>query len=86
MDFSNKYFNSTEPWNVIKENKKQCEELCYQFLILITNINILLNPFIPNGTNQVANWIGLDITKYDFTELQSLSLKEFNPLYSRILE
>lgn len=85
VDFSNKYFNSTEPWNVIKENKNQCEELCYQFLILITNINILLNPFVPKGTNQVANWIGLDITKYDFVEPQSLSLKEFNPLYSRII-
>ena len=86
VDFSNKYFNLTEPWKLIKENNQQCEELCYQYLTLIANISILLNPFIPKGTSKVANWIGLDITKYDFTELQSLSLKEFNPLYSRILE
>ena len=84
VDYSNKYFNTTEPWKVIKEDKKHGEELCYQYLTLIANISILLNPFIPNGTKRVADWIGIGIKKYNFIEIDNVELEEFKPLYERI--
>lgn len=84
VDFSNKYFNTTEPWKVIQENRINCENLCYQYLSLIVNISILLNPFIPSGTNKVAKWLNINIQKYDFQEIDTVNIGEFNPLYSRI--
>ena len=86
VDYSNKYFNATEPWKVVKEDRSQCEELCYQYLTLIANVSILLNPFIPNGANRVADWLGIDIKNYDYYEISNVELKEFKPLYSRIIE
>lgn len=86
VDYSNKYFNTTEPWKVIREDKIKCEELCYQYLILIANISILFYPFIPKGTNKVANWIGIVIQSYNFYEVQNTVLKEFNKLYERIAD
>lgn len=86
VDYSNKYFNITEPWKVVKEDKNHCEELCYQYLTLIVNLSILLNPFIPNGTDKVASWIGIEIKKYDFYEISNIILQDFKPLYSRIVD
>ena len=86
VDFSNKYFNTTEPWNVIKLNESKCEELCYQYLTLIANLCVLLNPFTPKGTNKVASWIGTDIKSFNLTKIPQIELKDFQPLYSRITD
>lgn len=85
VDYSNRYFNLSLPWVVIKENVDYCEKLCYQYLSLIANLTILFNPFIPRGTFKVADWIGINIDKYDFYDLGETSLKEFAPLYTRIV-
>ena len=84
VDYSNKFFNSTEPWKLVKEDKGKCERLCYQYLILIANIIVLLNPFIPKGTSKVAKWIGIEIKKYEPVKLQKVQIEEFRPLYERI--
>ena len=84
VDFSNKYFNNSEPWNIYKQDKLKCESLCYSYLTLIYNISILLNPIIPNGTEKVLNWLGLKINKYNFSELKGVKIKDFYPLYVRI--
>ena len=85
VDYANRYFNDTVPWKLINENKIQCEELCYQYLSLIANLTILLNPFIPKGTSKVAEWIGLKIDKYEFVNIGKIELTEFYPLYTRIV-
>ena len=39
VDFANKYFDKTEPWKVIKEDRNKAEELCYNYLQLIVNFD-----------------------------------------------
>ncbi|MBE7076639.1 MAG: methionine--tRNA ligase [Clostridiales bacterium] len=84
VDFSNKYFNETEPWNAFKINEEKCKNLCYQYLSLILNLAILLNPFIPKSSNQVLNWLDTKLERYQTNELSDVEILEFNPLYSRI--
>lgn len=84
IDYSNKFFNITEPWKIVNEDKSKCEELCYNYLTLIANICILLNPFIPTGTKKLAHFIGIKINNYNFYELNSINLQDFYPLYARI--
>ena len=86
VDYSNKYFDSTEPWKIIKQDALKCEDLCYQYLALIANLSILFNPFIPSGSSKVADWIGIEIKNYDFYQIEDIELGDFQPLYIRITE
>ena len=86
VNFANKYFNQTEPWRVIKENKEEAEKLCYNYLSLILNLAILLNPIIPTGSNKVLEWLHIKDFSYQFTELKTIEIFEFYPLYQRIIE
>lgn len=84
VNFSNRFFNETEPWKVFKIDHERTEELCFQYLNLILNITILLNPIIPAGTNKIFKWLGLKKFAYNYTELQEFSIGEFEVLYQRI--
>ena len=84
VDYSNKLFDATQPWKVFKEDKKECERLCFQYLTLISNICILLNPFIPTGTTKVANWLGVEINKFEIYIPKNIEFDFFEPLYERI--
>ena len=84
VDYANKFFDSTQPWNVYKEDKIKCEELCYQYLSIIANVAILLNPFTPKGCSKVLNWINLKLDKYTFIYPNKFTINEFSPLYERI--
>ena len=84
VDFSNKFFNETQPWNVLKTDKKGCEKLCYQYLTLIANLAILLNPFIPKGSEKVLFWLNVELKEYGFKKLNNTFITDFAPLYTRI--
>lgn len=86
VDFSNKYFNDTEPWKIIKNDYNKAENFCYQYLNLVANLSVLLNPYIPSGTNKVANWLNIKIDSYQYKELDNVNVNDFETLYKRINE
>ena len=86
VDFSNKYFDITEPWKVVKSDITSANDLCYNYLTLIANIAILFNPIIPRGTNKVLNWLKVVPTKYNYHQLGTIEISDFQPLYKRIEE
>ena len=46
VDYSNKYFDTTEPWKVVKTDLENTNRLCYDYLNLIVNICIFIkNPY-----------------------------------------
>lgn len=84
VSYSNKYFDETTPWIVVKNNPEVAEQLCYNYLTLIANIAILLNPIIPTGTNKVLKWLNINTFSYKFTNLNCTTISAFQPLYTRI--
>ena len=84
VDYANKFIDTTEPWKIFKTNNTACEELCYNFLTLIANIALLLNPIIPNSSARVLNWLHANPNVYDYFEIDYVDLNEFEVLYTRI--
>ncbi len=49
----NVYFQSEEPWNLIKNDKERCENVLFLCTSLCKTISILLEPYLPNFSKQV---------------------------------
>lgn len=58
----NRYINETEPW---KLSGKQLEEVLYNLLESIRLISILLYPFIPETSENIATRLGSKISSLD---------------------
>ena len=84
VDFANKYFNNTEPWNVLKQDESKCKNLCYQYLTIIANIAILINPFTPKGSEKVLSWLNINNISYSFKLLENTQINLFEQLYKKI--
>lgn len=85
IDFANKYFDQTKPWQIIKEDSLKCEQLCYEYITIIANVSVLLNPIIPQGTGRVLDWLNIKNYSFYYFEPNQLNLTSFEPLYSRII-
>lgn len=85
ISFSNKFLQKTEPWSILKINKKEAENLCYQYIVLISNINILLSPFIPKCSNKISNWLNYNISDYSIYIPDRINIDSFNILWERII-
>lgn len=66
---ANNYFQSNEPWKLIKENKEECDKIISSLSYLIVKITILLNPVMPKLTKEVLNLYNVkeyNLNKLDF--------------------
>lgn len=58
--FGNKYFDSNEPWRTRNLNHEACENTLYNCAQIITNLAILLNPFLPFSSSKIFAWLNID--------------------------
>lgn len=56
--FGNSYFQSAEPWHLIKEDKKKCQEILKNCIQLIKALSIFLDPVMPDKMGILWNQIG----------------------------
>ena len=54
---SNKYFNDTEPWKVIKEDKERCGTIINTCLQLVHSFAILFEPVLPFTSAKILNML-----------------------------
>lgn len=57
--FGNKYFNDSKVWEVIKEDKQKAGEIIFNCIQIINALSILLNPFMPDFSDQIRAQFGL---------------------------
>ena len=84
VNFSNKYFDETKPWIVFNENKQKCEELLYDYLVLITNISILFLPILTKGSKQVLEWLNIENISFNYTIPTEIHIENIHPLFNKI--
>ncbi|MEE9187560.1 MAG: methionine--tRNA ligase subunit beta, partial [Bacteroidota bacterium] len=56
----NKYFNDSEPWKSLKEERTRCETALNICIQTIRSLAILLNPVLPFSTERIWTMLGLD--------------------------
>lgn len=84
VNYSNKYFDSTKPWIVVKEDKNKCEDLLYNYTTLIVNIAILFSPILTTSSKTILNWFKIHNFSYNYTETKNIKLNDIYPLFKRI--
>tara|TARA_B100001093_G_C26849737_1_gene1024533 strand:- start:1782 stop:3323 length:1542 start_codon:yes stop_codon:yes gene_type:complete len=79
---ANKYFNDSEPWAVKKKDPERMNTILFTIVEQIKNISILLNPIIPNSTNEVLKAINIKKNQIDINKIEDINFlnhdKELN--------
>lgn len=87
---SNKYIDDTMPWSLAKEEdkKERLETILYNLLESIRITNILLEPFMPESTKKVIEYLNCENTNFEeahyINNIEYKVTKEPKPLFERI--
>jgi methionyl-tRNA synthetase len=57
-DLGNEFFQRMEPWKLVKEDRKACEEVVYECLEVSRMIGVLLRPFLPSSSDKILATLG----------------------------
>ena len=81
---SNKYFDEHEPWKLFKEDNNKCQEILYNCLNIIFNINNLLKPYLVKTTLLVEEYIHNYNDIWQYKQVNSIKIEEhIKPLFNR---
>ena len=83
INYTNKYFDENKPWELANSNPTACENILYNVLNIIYNINTLLNPFIPETSNKVFNYLNKNNSNWKYDEYIGKISNSIEPLFER---
>ncbi|MCR5556032.1 MAG: methionine--tRNA ligase [Butyrivibrio sp.] len=81
---ANKFFDENEPWKTRTTDDAACRNTLYQCVQIITNLAVILAPFLPFSSEKVCKWLGT-CTKWNFVEIPAgYKLPEIQILFERL--
>ena len=84
IDKANKYFDNEKPWIYLKKDRNKCNEILYNCVNIISNINILLKPYLPNSCIRVEKYLNISNNKYQYQRIKNVNIiKNIEPLYKK---
>ncbi|MDE6141799.1 MAG: methionine--tRNA ligase [Bacilli bacterium] len=84
ISYANKYFDLKQPWILVNEDKKKCEEVLFNCVNIIYNVNTLLKPFLPFSCDKVDEYLGLKNNGWKYEGVDVVKIKtNIEPLYIR---
>ncbi len=82
--FGNRYYDLKEPWKTRTESPDECANTLYTCVQIISNLAVLLKPFLPFSSERISNWLQLeDKWKPQYVEA-GLRLPEISILFERL--
>jgi methionyl-tRNA synthetase len=57
-DLGNEFFQKSEPWRLVKDDRDECEEVLYSCLETCRVMGIVLQPFLPGASNRMLEMLG----------------------------
>lgn len=57
--FGNKYYDFNQPWKTRMTNAIECNDTLFNCVQIISNLAVLLSPFLPFSSNKILNWLNL---------------------------
>ena len=86
----NKYIDETTPWLLAKEeNKDKLKKVLYNLLEAIRIGAILLNPFLPDTSNEILRQLNTNKTTYETVDIfgnleVGNHISDFKPIFMRV--
>jgi methionyl-tRNA synthetase len=77
---ANKYFNDTEPWKAIKDNKERCAAIINICLQLCHTFAILFNPILPYTSEKLLRMLNTGKSDFTWDKASELVLAEGHKL------
>ena len=66
---ANKYFNDSEPWKLIKEDKDKCETVINTCLEICHSIAVLISPVLPFTADKILKILNKDRTDFKWDRI-----------------
>ena len=57
-DLGNEFFQRRQPWKLVKEDRKECEEVIHTCLTICETVAMLLQPFLPTSSDKMLSSLG----------------------------
>lgn len=84
ISYANKYFDEKQPWILAKTDVDKCNEVLFNCVNIISNVNILLKPYLPFSCNKVEDYINIKSTTWEYKPISNVSINsDIKPLYER---
>lgn len=84
ISFANKYFDEKQPWSLAKTNLEACNNVLFNCVNIIYNINTLLKPYLPFSCEKVEEYLNTNNKKWEYKRITNIYLsKNIEPLYER---
>lgn len=82
--YSNKYFDSKEPWKTRNNDLTFCENTLYNCTQIIANLSVLLNPFLPFSSAKIFQWLKLSDNWVAQFVIEQYKLPKIEILFERL--
>ena len=84
ISFANKYFDKKQPWIFAKTDKSKCNDILFNCINIIYNVNTLLNPYLPFSCEKVEGYLNNKTSNWEYKTISNILLsKDIKPLYER---
>lgn len=84
ISFANKYFDLKQPWILAKEDREKCNEVLFNCVNIIYNINTLLKPFLPFTSEIVEKYLNCYNNNWCYKKIDKVSIKDnIKPIFER---
>lgn len=82
---ANKYFNDSEPWKLIKEDKERCEAVINTCLEICHSIAIIIAPVLPFTSDKILKVLNKDKSDFKWDMIGESVLKAGNELGESVI-
>lgn len=84
ISFANKYFDERQPWILAKTDIDECNNVLFNCVNIISNVNTLLKPYLPFSCEKVEGFLNTKFSNWEYHIISNISLsKDIKPLYER---
>ena len=81
---ANKYFDENQPWVLAKTDINKCNNVLFNCVNIILNVNTLLKPYLPFSCEKVEEYLNTKVSNWKYKAISNVSLsKDIKPLYER---
>ena len=88
VDFSNKYFDTAQPWVLFKnEDKTQFNNVMYNCAYIVANLGVLMQPFMPFSASKIRDCFGISNIDWQPVKFEGdIHLNAMTQLFTRVKE